>query len=348
MSITPDAGVVPRVDSTTSSHRPIVLVTGASGKIGRVVVDLLVSRGLAVRALTSRPRSSSDEHVRWYEHDLRHGHVDLRGSLSGVAGVVHLAAELRDEHNMLRINADATRELAEAVERESVPFMCYLSSISVYGSPKSAHCSENSPVLSVERDRAHEYWASSALRAYGRTKLLGEYNIRRVARSTRYVIFRPTVVVDLADLRAIPGWNSLRRRMLSYRWTHHVYVKDVAEAILWAYERSREQTRPAAGPETFNLSNDDDAHPTFSSLFRYVRDAQPEAAPGRVLEAPPFLDWAKDAVRYRGVLHPRRTLGMTYFPPDKLYAAGYSHRYGMSTARIEAFGPADEKAHLGR
>ena len=38
----------------TPTHRPPVLVTGATGRIGRMVVDRLLEAGVPVRALTHR------------------------------------------------------------------------------------------------------------------------------------------------------------------------------------------------------------------------------------------------------------------------------------------------------
>ena len=43
----------------TAMRRPPVLVTGATGRVGRVVVELLVDAGVPVRALTHRPEAAA-------------------------------------------------------------------------------------------------------------------------------------------------------------------------------------------------------------------------------------------------------------------------------------------------
>src|ERR1700722_10050346 len=46
-------------DLMTRTRVPPVLVTGATGRVGRVVVDLLADAGLPVRALTHRPEAAA-------------------------------------------------------------------------------------------------------------------------------------------------------------------------------------------------------------------------------------------------------------------------------------------------
>jgi uncharacterized protein YbjT (DUF2867 family) len=43
----------------TRAQQPPVLVTGATGRVGRVVVDLLADAGVPVRALTHRSDSAA-------------------------------------------------------------------------------------------------------------------------------------------------------------------------------------------------------------------------------------------------------------------------------------------------
>ena len=43
----------------TQMRVPPVLVTGATGRVGRVVVDQLIDAGVPVRALTRRPEAAA-------------------------------------------------------------------------------------------------------------------------------------------------------------------------------------------------------------------------------------------------------------------------------------------------
>ncbi len=54
---TPEAGTAPTV--ATRGHLPPVLVTGATGRIGRGVIDQLLSAGVPVRALTRRATAAA-------------------------------------------------------------------------------------------------------------------------------------------------------------------------------------------------------------------------------------------------------------------------------------------------
>ncbi len=51
----------------------------------------------------------------------------------------------------------------------------------------------------------------------------------------------------------------------------------------------------------------------------------------KVLPTPWFVDWTRDLIRLRRATL-RHPLWRMRFPSDRLYAAGYKHRYGMSYA----------------
>ena len=109
----------------------IVLVTGASGFLGRAVAGALVSAGHDVRTLQRRP-SGVD------------GATDVRGSVTdealvaraidGADGVVHLAAKVSlagDPDDFRRINVDGTRTVIGAAGRAGVRRFVQVSSPSV-------------------------------------------------------------------------------------------------------------------------------------------------------------------------------------------------------------------------
>lgn len=77
-----------------SGSGPIVAITGATGYVGRFVMDDLQQHGALVRAL-ARPgsdRSGFAAAVDWVEGDIR-SEVALRALVQGVEAVVHLAYE---------------------------------------------------------------------------------------------------------------------------------------------------------------------------------------------------------------------------------------------------------------
>ena len=307
-----------------------VLVTGASGHIGRHVVAQLSARDYEVRAITSRsPRSQPQRaHVEWCQLDFQRS-LDFLPLLEGCDAVIHLAAELDMEERMMRSNVEATRALAEASERVGVKVFCYTSSVAVYGSSKQRRITEDSPILTTETDVPDEYRADSTLRYYGRTKLMGEKAIHEVARSVEYIILRPTVVVDISDLVNLRDWSTIRKSLSAHRRTHHIYVEDVADAIIWFIDRGLARQEP--GVSTYNLADDDD--PTFGQFFRqaYVTGGDTRF---RVLPLPWQVDELRALVSHRNIS--RHTFGRMIFSNDRLKATGYKPRFGMSYAISKA------------
>ncbi|RUR01875.1 NAD-dependent epimerase/dehydratase family protein [Labedella endophytica] len=109
----------------------IVLITGASGFLGRAVAAELVAAGHEVRALQRRPTGVA-------------GVTDVLGSVTdpelveraveGVEGVVHLAAKVSltgDPREFHTVNVGGTRLLLDAAERAGVSRFVQVSSPSV-------------------------------------------------------------------------------------------------------------------------------------------------------------------------------------------------------------------------
>jgi UDP-glucose 4-epimerase len=161
-----------------------VLVTGATGFIGRALLPALVSAGFAVRAAT-RTDALPDAPVgvdRMAIGDLS-ARPDLRAALDGVSAVVHLAALAHTdapESAYLTLNRDAPLRLAEAAARAGVERFVFLSSIRAQSGPVA------SEVL-TEDD------APRPTDAYGRAKLEAEQGLCDLAPGL--AILRPVLVV---------------------------------------------------------------------------------------------------------------------------------------------------------
>ena len=313
-----------------------VLVTGATGKIGRHVVNVLLARGYQVRALTSKPvaATTASGRLEWCRLDFQES-LDFDSVVQECAAVIHLGAETSVKERMQRSNVEATRALAEASERAAVNVFCYTSSVSVYGSSRRRRVLEDSPVLTTDRDVRSEYWAGEGLRCYGRTKLQGEFAISAVKQSVEYVILRPTVVIDIQDLMKLRDWSTARKLFSGSSHAHHIYVYDVVEVILWFMERGLRRDQPLAGVSTFNLSEDDTLTHTFSQIFEAAYEVSNDRKWRAAATIPWPVQWLLMMAKYRTLLL-RQPLGRMLFSADKLRQAGFTIRFGMSHA-IAAF-----------
>jgi UDP-glucose 4-epimerase len=116
--------------------RPVVLVTGVSGFVGRHLVPPLASAGWRVRRAVRTPSGSDDE--------VLTGSIgpdtDWQAALDGVGAVVHLAARAHhpgEEHagGIYRtVNTEGTLQLARSAAAVGVRQFIHLSTILVNGS----------------------------------------------------------------------------------------------------------------------------------------------------------------------------------------------------------------------
>jgi UDP-glucose 4-epimerase len=162
-----------------------VLVTGASGFIGRSLVEALAREGYAVRAAARDPRSApAGARIEPVTLPDLASPVDWSGLLGGVSHVVHLAG-LAHSPGLLaddlyrRINALAVGELADAAAHAKVERLVFISSVRAQAGLSAEHAI-------TEKDKPEP------TDAYGRSKLEAE---RLVAASgAAYTILRPAVV----------------------------------------------------------------------------------------------------------------------------------------------------------
>ncbi len=121
-----------------------VLVTGACGNIGANVVDLLVQRGYAVRAVDLDSTGSRKTAARWADRvEMRFGSICsealVREAVSGVDHVIHLAATVPpgtdvDQAAGYAVNVVATRAVIAACEAQTPPpRLTFTSTAAIWG-----------------------------------------------------------------------------------------------------------------------------------------------------------------------------------------------------------------------
>jgi dihydroflavonol-4-reductase len=246
----------------------LILVTGASGFLGRHLVTYLADLDYAVRALV-RPHSHT-RHLR-DRAELAVGDVRDRESVErAVAGcryVVHAAALFRfwgDERDFEQTNVVGTIHVMEAALRHKVEAVVHISTAAVVGLPPPGGCiDESTPCYPQD--------------AYQRSKVQGEKMVRMYCQTAHLpaVILRPGAFYG--------PWGHYAFNRLFFEdplkglriQVHHgrriifpVFVPDVAHAILTALKIGR----PG---ETYNVSGEPISHREANALISRLAGISP-------------------------------------------------------------------------
>ena len=162
----------------------LILVTGASGFVGRSLVTELASLGYPVRAAMRQPADVFPRSVEVVAVSDLTRPVEWRALLKGVDAVVHLAGIAHAgpgiaEEVYDRVNRLATAELANAARASGVRHLVFISSIRAQSGPTA-------PAIVRETD------TPQPTDAYGRSKLAAEEAVR--AAGVPYTILRPVLI----------------------------------------------------------------------------------------------------------------------------------------------------------
>ncbi|WP_324651784.1 SDR family oxidoreductase [Georgenia sp. H159] len=106
-----------------------VLVTGASGTLGRDVLPVLLAAGLDVRALSRSPRTGPPG-VTWVRADLATGD-GLEEAVRDVDTVLHLASAPYRRGYTREVDVDGTRRLVAAARAADARHLVYVSIVGV-------------------------------------------------------------------------------------------------------------------------------------------------------------------------------------------------------------------------
>jgi nucleoside-diphosphate-sugar epimerase len=236
-----------------------ILVTGASGFLGRYTVAELLRRGHHIRAVV-RP-STDDSSLPWRTSaelvrlDLEQP-TGLTEALRGVDAVIHLAAAKTGSlEAQMRATVTATDTLLNAMSETGVRRLIAISTFSVYdylNLPPNSLIDENTPLDANPADRD----------AYAQVKLIQEQRVRQFQQQGGLVtILRPGMVYGRDAL-----WNACLGAKAGDRLWLRIgndatlpltYVENCAAAIANAVEREQ-----AIG-KTINIV--DDGLPTQST-----------------------------------------------------------------------------------
>jgi len=235
-----------------------VLVTGASGFLGRRIVALLVARGFVVRALVLDALKA--KHIQLPGVELVVGDVavveSLQPAFKDVDYVIHAAADTSgSEEGGARVTIGGTRNVLELCAENRVKKLVYISSCSVYGVAgflDGQVVDETSPLESHPQRRGAYSWAKLEAE-----KLVTEAMARqRIAA----VCLRPGTIYGCGGGVYSPMLGfSIGRRVFAVIGNGSfvlplVYVDNLTEAILVAMtqEQSTGQVYTVVDPQRVN------------------------------------------------------------------------------------------------
>jgi len=231
-----------------------VLVTGATGCLGRHLVDNLVQDGLTVRALTQQ--SSRTTHLDERGVDVQRGSLidqgDIERAVDGVQTVFHLGGLVIDNRpddtspdlwqEIERFNVHGTERLARAAAAAGAKRFVFCSSVRLAGCGNQLLWDEDDPRTPSD--------------LYSRGKALAEQSLAQVGRDTglEVVSIRPRFIYGNYDRYVMPqlvrqvmrGWVPLPGGGRSI-WGV-VYVQDCVQALRLAAER-------AVAGKVFNITS---------------------------------------------------------------------------------------------
>jgi len=204
----------------------VLLITGATGRIGKHLVNALLNKGEKVRVLI-RKRMTEFENVETFYGDLL-DKKSLKKAIEGVDTVFHLAAVVdytAPEELMFRVNVIGTKNLLEVFKGNK---FIYLSSTAVLGKK----------LKNLPADESTPYKPSNF---YGRTKMEAE---KLVKENNGIIIRSPDVLMP----RFVEGYDFIFSKLIEEKmpiigdgknFIDYIHISDLIQALLLAKDKGR-------------------------------------------------------------------------------------------------------------
>jgi nucleoside-diphosphate-sugar epimerase len=231
-----------------ANSKPELHVILGAGQVGPILAEKLVVLGHEVRTV-SRTRPRPVPGASWLQGDLT-DRTFARAAVRGASVVYHCANPMRYDQWEMLLPA-LSKGVNEAVAGTGARLVV-LDNLYMYGSPEAGVIRDDSPLQPQSRKGelraqiSNDFFAAQARGAF-------ELSVARAAdffgpHAGRTVIFNPMFFARLARDKAAPvlGDPDLPHA--------HVYMRDVAEALLLLGTRPKPSTQPWLLPVTWNGS----------------------------------------------------------------------------------------------
>ena len=220
----------------------MILVTGASGHIGNVLVRTLVSQNKKVRIVTSTgkiPECLKEFPLEVFKADIREANA-VEKAMEGVEIVYHLASVISissfDAPELFEVNVQGTQNILDACLKQGVKRLVYTSSTNAL--PNRPH----NEMITEESD----FNVDNLAGAYSRSKAQATRRVlEAVEKGLDAVICFPSAVIGPHDYRG----SEVRKMIQDYAKNklkayvsgeyNFVDVRDVVQGILAAGEKGR-------------------------------------------------------------------------------------------------------------
>ena len=157
-----------------------ILLTGASGHIGKVLLEKLLERNERVVAWTKRSLESIGENIERISGDITDPDFCFEAT-KNVDVVIHLAALVGNSYSaseLMKVNALGTKYLLEGSLKNGVEHFLFCSTIAVYAKKVKGIIDESTLTLANDN--------------YGRSKVIAEYFVRNAQKEgLNTTIIRP-------------------------------------------------------------------------------------------------------------------------------------------------------------
>lgn len=228
----------------------MVLVTGATGILGRVLLLELLKKGKVVRA-TKRPHSNLDEvrtsfryytdngedlfrKIEWVDVDIE-DLDNLREIMNGVEEVYHCLARVsfapKDTEEMLKTNVEGTKNMLYIAEEQEVKKFLFVSSIIVFDKENDLGIIDETSEFNTREEHL----------GYALSKYLSEMEVWRAnAEGLNTIIINPGVIIGSGNWGNSSGtlFPSLKKLPITFLGNApYVDVRDVAQIAVELMER---------------------------------------------------------------------------------------------------------------